>query len=59
MTEPAAETLAPTPADPAPPTTRDWIRGSVVVLGILAAMLGGVLWLITTAVCECATRPPA
>jgi hypothetical protein len=41
-----------------PLTTRDWIRGWAAVAAVVAAMIGGALWLLNLAMCGCTTRPP-
>jgi hypothetical protein len=42
-----------------PLTDRDWLRGWAAVLAVVAAMVGGLLWLLNLVMCGCTTRPPA
>ncbi len=41
------------------PTTSDWIRGWATVAAVVAAMIGGLIWLLNLAMCGCVTQPPA
>ena len=46
-----------TPADALEPTTRDWIRGLVFVVGfVVVTMILPVLILLAIVMCECTTR---
>ena len=48
-----------TPAPVSPVTTRDWIRGILVVVGVTVVGVGGAIWVLANLVFgSCCTRPP-